>query len=410
MSKKTLAMQKDGNPPGIKTILLISPNFYEPTAWMMSAYKSALALTTYQHLKVVVLTSQTKGSKAYERIQGVEVYRSKGWYLADPFNYTFTPFIFRDLGKLIKKYQPDAFLISKYMFFTSLTGFYLRLKGYSYVLQTDTFPGYIWFSRSTLLNVLMWVYTRTLGLLLLRMAKKVVLLHRGLLAPAKELGLAATVIPNGVDLQAFAKAKPASDLLALAGKDKDSDSSTTSFTKSSSRRRFLVTYVGRLDAVKGYDILLRAAQILHEQKLPVQFVFVCGDKYPEKRKALAQAYPFIRFFGFRSDIPSVFKASDIHVLASTAEGLPNSVLEAMACHCVVIATPVGALPYHFKNKKDILFVKQDPHAFAKAIAYFVEHPEMLTTYQQNAYATITTFFDWAHLSSSLAAVLGESRA
>lgn len=52
----------------------------------------------------------------------------------------------------------------------------------------------------------------------------------------------------------------------------------------------------------------------------------------------------IRWFGERTDIPNILKASDIAVLASHEEGLPKSILEAMAAGLPSVVTGVGGTP------------------------------------------------------------------
>ncbi len=367
------------------TLLLVAPNFLEPTAWMVSAYKTAVNLRKYAGWRVVVLTSRTQGSKAQETIEGVEVHRTPAWYVPDPFNYTVTPRIFSDAARLIRQEHPDAILVSKYMFFSSLVGLQCRLRRIPYSVQTDTFPGYDWFAPSRVLNAFLWIYTRTLGKLVLRGAKKVFLLHDGLIPTAKRLHLPYKVIPNGIDPEAFAKAGPAKDLVSYK---KDA---------------LLVTYLGRLDEVKGYKAVLDAAERL-KARHDIRFLFVCGDKYPEKRKGLEKEYPYIRFEGFRKDIPAVFAASDIHVLASYAEGLPNSVLEAMAAGCAVMATSVGAVPYLIKDGRTGVIIR-DRGRISDSIERLARDRERLRAVAKAGQEKVLQDYSWRRLAGRLAGEL-----
>jgi glycosyltransferase involved in cell wall biosynthesis len=52
----------------------------------------------------------------------------------------------------------------------------------------------------------------------------------------------------------------------------------------------------------------------------------------------------IRILGFRKDVSELLQLMDIFVLSSTSEGLPLSVIEAMASAKPVVSTSVGGLP------------------------------------------------------------------
>ena len=94
-------------------ICITAPNFREPYAWMISAYKTAAVLSE-NGFDVIILTSKTKDSKSFEKIGRIKVYRKFCFFIKDPFNYTIIPFYWHHLSNLIKKEKPDVFIVNKY--------------------------------------------------------------------------------------------------------------------------------------------------------------------------------------------------------------------------------------------------------------------------------------------------------
>ena len=81
--------------------------------------------------------------------------------------------------------------------------------------------------------------------------------------------------------------------------------------------------------------------------------------------------------GSRDDIPAVMQALDLFVLPSLAEGIPNTVLEAMASGLPVVATRVGGTPELVEEDVNGRLVpRADPAALAAALASYVETPAM----------------------------------
>ncbi len=140
-------------------------------------------------------------------------------------------------------------------------------------------------------------------------------------------GLAPRVIPNGVDLEVF---KPldreqARRSLGLRGKT--------------------LLLVGKLTAPKGQQIAIESLKELPDCELLL--VGEGPDEGALRRLAeTAGVAARVRFLGTidHAQLPAWYCAADVTVLPSEREGMPNSVLESLACGTPVIATRVGGVP------------------------------------------------------------------
>jgi glycosyltransferase involved in cell wall biosynthesis len=114
------------------------------------------------------------------------------------------------------------------------------------------------------------------------------------------------------------------------------------------------------------DLLEAAALVPHA-------IFVLAGDGPERPALEAQARSLgiegrVRFLGHRTDIPQLLAVSDLFVLPSLYEGLPLSVLEAMAAGKPVIATQIGGTSEVVTDGETGLLVKpRDSNALAAAI-------------------------------------------
>ncbi|MGN7469761.1 glycosyltransferase family 4 protein [Brevibacillus sp. SAFN-007a] len=108
----------------------------------------------------------------------------------------------------------------------------------------------------------------------------------------------------------------------------------------------VIAYVGRMVGEKGIFELLDAFSRLARESGRVRLLLV-GDVSDSERdqrgKALREhcrKHPQIVLTGFRQDIPQLLAASDIFVLPSHREGLPRSIIEAMAMGKPIVATNI----------------------------------------------------------------------
>lgn len=105
----------------------------------------------------------------------------------------------------------------------------------------------------------------------------------------------------------------------------------------------VIGQVSRLNEQKGHTYLIDAAPAIIAKQPKVKFVLV-GDgplraELTQHIKANGVEDHFI-LLGFRQDVHEILPLFDVFTLPSLYEGLPNVVLEAMACALPVVATPV----------------------------------------------------------------------
>jgi glycosyltransferase involved in cell wall biosynthesis len=140
----------------------------------------------------------------------------------------------------------------------------------------------------------------------------------------------------------------------------------------------VVGTVGRLEPFKGTDVFLRAAKIVADQGMDVQFL-VAGDG-PEtgNLRLLARELGLEGCVTFTSQAPdfrSLLSAIDIFVRPSLREGLALSLLEAMACGKPVVAAGMGHVFGLVRDGENGLLVpKGDVSALALAVTKLVNNP------------------------------------
>jgi glycosyltransferase involved in cell wall biosynthesis len=152
-----------------------------------------------------------------------------------------------------------------------------------------------------------------------------------------------------------------------------------------------------LSHFKGHRDLFAALKALRRSE-PGLRLLVIGDG-PNRQAFEAEVRVLgladaVRFTGYVADAETWLPALDIFVHPSTGdEGVPQSVLQAMACGLPVITTGIGSLPDAVRHEETGLVVpKGDPAAIAAAIVRLRQDPALAARLAHAGRVHVETFF------------------
>lgn len=144
----------------------------------------------------------------------------------------------------------------------------------------------------------------------------------------------------------------------------------------------LVVHVGNIRPHKGHETLIDAVSLLRAAVPDVVVVSIGGEKHRgdlERLRSRARAKGLdgqLRFLGRRHDARNFIAASDVVVNPADVEGLPVSLLEALALKRPVVATAVGGVPSVVHDRRSGLLVPPgDSAALAKAMEEALTSPD-----------------------------------
>ncbi|MFT7462065.1 MAG: glycosyltransferase involved in cell wall biosynthesis [Pseudohongiellaceae bacterium] len=201
----------------------------------------------------------------------------------------------------------------------------------------------------------------------LRRAGAFVALNGAIADQLTRQGLNSVRLPNGVDTKSF---RPADDEQRQAARDALQIPQTST----------VITYVGRIAPRKDTPTLVRAfLRLLARGDQRSHLVIAgAGQDLPLLRSLVDGARQSRRatFFGEVDDVRPVLSASDIFVHPSRREGMPNTVLEALASGLAVVLSDIDAHTEMLDQRSAALtFRTGDEAALAARLAGLVQSPQ-----------------------------------
>jgi glycosyltransferase involved in cell wall biosynthesis len=209
------------------------------------------------------------------------------------------------------------------------------------------------------------------------------------------------VIPNGVDLARFEAAVDRTALrqeLGLAPETR------------------LVTVVSRLNRLKGIEHFLEAAAVVATVRPDVHFLVVGEPGLGHERylQVLARLTQLLRldarvhFAGLRRDVPALLASSDVSVMPSLNEALPNVLLESMAAGAATVASRVGGVSEAATDGVDGLLVPPgDIAALAVAIGRLLDDRALAGRLGRTARETVASRFSLRRMAQATEALYRE---
>ncbi len=349
-----------------KIILLISPYWKEPHRWMVSTVKLA---DLWQRLGYRVIVACMGAADGREDVSDtLTIRRKKDVFLPDPWNYGIAAGFSGMVRRIVRDEKPDIIVCNKILFWSSLSVILLRLRGHRVLLLTDALVGMTWWGRTFLFRLASRLYAWTLGWLIMLCAERIVFFHPQPERLLKILGVwrKSEVIPTGIDPGPYGPG---------------------------TRGAPVITYVGRLESVKGVDDFLAAAAPV-KNAYPDITIQVVGW-YKEDHPLVTQYRDHVTFTGLRKDIPEILAKTDIFVLPSYSEGLSNALMEAMSSSCACVATDVGGNAFLIQNGvSGFLFPVGDREALQSHLRRLIADPAKMKAMGAAARKRIEEMFSW----------------
>ena len=199
-------------------------------------------------------------------------------------------------------------------------------------------------------------------------------------------------IPTGVDRKFF-EIKRNKDVAVKYGLSKNSP---------------VITNVGILRSVKGHEVTFKAVKPVIKTVPEAKFLIVGDGPARERLENLVDELgirEYVIFTGFVKSIPEIYSFSDIAVLSSWSEGLPQSLIQAMAAGVPVVATTVGGVPeVVIHEETGILVEAGDSEGLAEGIIRLLKNPELCKRLTEKAKQYVMDKYTMEHMIEKIEAL------
>lgn len=156
----------------------------------------------------------------------------------------------------------------------------------------------------------------------------------------------------------------------------------------------VIGFSGRLNTIKGVDILVRAMPLLVEKNAHFKLLLIGDGPLRDELEKYVYANNIgknVKFFGFCDNVPRMLSAIDIGAVPSRKETFGISCLEMMAMGVPVVASGVDGMADFLVDGENCLIAPNDPAALAQKILSLAADNCLKEKLQENALKTANKF-------------------
>ena len=221
------------------------------------------------------------------------------------------------------------------------------------------------------------IYIPTIGKWTLNSADKIICYTDTEKRKLEKLGITSSkiiVIHNGIDINRFIP------------REKEN------------HREIRILWIGRLVSGKGVEYLIDAIKLLVHEITNLKLIMIGEGPSKEKIKRKISdlgldKHIVFKDFVLNSELPSIYQSSDVFVLPSLNEGVPRTILEAMACGIPVVCTELPQL-VDVVDGCGLLVPVKDSQALAEGISKIVSDRELAQKFGENGRANVVENYSW----------------
>ena len=179
------------------------------------------------------------------------------------------------------------------------------------------------------------------------------------------------------------------------------------------QKPFTILCVSRLVEKKGIAVLIEACKMLRDRKVEFQCWLVGGGELEGQLRAQIKASGLescVKLLGPHSQFEVLTRYHGAHLYAlpcvvssdGNRDGLPVSIVEALACGLPVVSTPMTGIPEVIRNGENGLLVPVgDADALSKAVESVIRDPGLHTRLKSQARSSVESLFDQEKTSNTL---------
>lgn len=323
---------------------------------------------------VITWNKRNPSSNMIGEVNNVNVWRLAGTSFKLNHLITEYPFI-RGITSALKQLKPDIVHAHSHLFLTSVQAIKKAKKlGLPSVITVHG----VFAHRNIAVNFAQHAYLHCFGSMILRNASRIICLTRSDIDEIVKLGCPREkirLIPNAVD--------------------------TAKFRPSKRREDNLIVWIGRFVPEKGLEYLIEAARATAKRAKDAKFLLIGYGPWKTKIAKLAHDYGLlpevVRITGplETDEVAEILGRATVFVFPSVKEGLPISVLEAMASGAPVIGSDIsGIRDLIIHRKNGILIPPRNPQALADAILDLLDDNKLRREMGQKARELMINEYSW----------------